>query len=193
MFYEAFTIPELSCTPILSIQRLPIPEYSTLDSTNLTGLYNFRSEDITFIWEYAVLNPDGVTTPSKESPECSVADIKDADNYTAIIWRPKDGWVIPVQNWRCTGSSGEDPEDTDMLLTPAPVTYATNRPTYLPTPVFNPNQSAASGGAVEGLPPTLGQVISVNYSKNEATVRLYGLDASGDLVLTDELVTAIIL
>lgn len=195
----AINIPDLCCVGVpFSIDKLPIPSDVTTDTTNLAGDYSFDSRDTGGDWSSTpVISEDGVITGGSDTVDgCTVAKVGDNGNWTSIRWDYEvtedvseiSRWVKSPFEWPCPDSG------TNGLMTPAPVTYATNKPSYLPAPVFNPNQSAGGGGGtIEGLPPVLGQVVSVNYSKNEATVQLYGLNASGDLVLTDEQVTAIIL
>lgn len=204
---KAFVIPELNCVAPFSIEKLPEPSNTMLDTTDLVGYYGIDTQDISRVWRFSTEESDPGTSGNGGVGTTStcpgVAYVNSSDDWTSIRWRYKDrdededagedevnllssnGWVISPFVWQCNSTNG--------LMVPAPVTYATNKPSYLPSPVFNPNQASGGGGTIEGLPPVLGQVVSVNYSKNEATIQLYGLNASGDLVLTDEEVIAIIL
>ena len=196
----AVIIPDLRCDAPFSIKKLPIPGDVTMDTTNLANYYLFDDQDTAGSWSSeSVSSVEGViSTEIVTVNGCTVARVDDSGNWTSIRWKYADSgqtseisrWVTSPFEWPCY-----DPDDDDeSLMTPAPVTYATNKPSYLPAPVFNPNQSAGGGGGtIEGLSPVLGQVTSVNYSRNEATVSLYGLDAGGNLVLTDEQVMAIII
>lgn len=203
-YEEAFVIPELNCDAPFSIAKLPEPSNTTLDTTDLAKYYRMSPLDVSHVWCFSTEESDpgtGSSGSSGTTSTCSdVAYVNSSDDWVSIRWiyrndedecegeanlLSSNGWVISPFAWQCNSANG--------LMVPAPVTYATNKPSYLPSPVFNPNQSAGGGGTIEGLPPVLGQVVSVNYSKNEATVQLYGLNASGDLVLTDEEVIAIIL
>ena len=201
---KAFVIPELNCVAPFSVLKLPEPSNTTLDTTDLAKYYDMRSQDVIRIWGFTTQVPSSGAGSggSAATSTCSnVAYVNSSDDWASISWCYKEDeeaevnllsskrWVISPFSWECESDS----EPTNKFMVPAPVTYATNKPSYLPSPVFNPNQASGGGGTIEGLPPVLGQVVSVNYSKNEATVKLYGLDASGDLVLTDEQVIAIIL
>lgn len=193
-YEKAFVIPGLNCIAPFSISKLPEPSNTVLDTTDLAGYYGMSPQDISGEWDFDT-EKSGTGSSSRAASSCpGVAHVNSSYDWVSIRWSYikgegnliSKGWVISPFDWRC--DSGND------LMVPAPVAYATNKPSYLPSPVFNPNQASGGGGStIEGLPPTLGQVVEVDYNKNEATVRLYGLDSGGNLILTDETVKAIIL
>lgn len=193
-------IPSMNCTPKLSIAHLPDYILPTIDTTTLTETYGYVDSDVDAKWTYEVSDfMVGEHVPNSDCPVSGDVLSSSGFRYVSFFDSAKElqgarKWLYDYNELGCNSGSGESGDSDQSVTLASPVNYATNKPSFLPAPIFNPNQAAGGGGGtIEGLPPTLGQVVSVNYSKNEATVQLYGLNASGDLVLTDEQVIAIIL
>lgn len=152
----------MTCGPDYSIRRLPTTLPTSLDTTSLSGLYEYTSTDFGAEWSYKTYPVAGGKAVDRDLGECDCASDVSKYEYTYISWR--ESCVHLADNG--TGRAWiVEPVCGDGSKTyPAAVTYATNRPTFMPTPVFNPNQSVSGGGGgsndeVAGGWPTIGRVV----------------------------------
>lgn len=174
-------IPEMTCGPDYSIRRLPTALPTSLDTTNLSGLYAYTSKDFGAVWRYVPYSVGGAEAVDRDPAPCDCASDVSKDEYTYI------SWLKSCTDLADNGTEREwiiEPVCSDSSKTyPAPVAYATNRPTFMPTPVFNPNQAVSGGsdsGAISGS-SFLGRVVEYVDDNHVKVVRLAADLSSGAL------------
>lgn len=187
-------IPEMDCEPKYSILRLPTGIDSTLDSGNLVAAYSFVADDMNSNWWANVYDSDKQGSEGQVAMPCAVGSTIHSDKdfiylsylSSALYNMGERAWVIGNQSGEylpCNydgssdGTGGEDGTEAVKFL--SPVSYATNRPSFLPTPTFNPNQSAGAG--VGGGPLSVGRIIDINYEDQTAEVAYIYIDSAGNL------------
>lgn len=180
-------IPEMTCRPPYSIRRIPTTLPTSLDTTSLSGLYGYTSADFNAEWDYVTYAATGGSVVGSSPGACDCSSDVSKQEYTYISWLEPCRKLSGDRMW----VTEEVSCSVDGKTYPSAVAYATNRPTFMPTPVFNPNQAAGGGGGSVEVHDSVGKVGRVvqYLSDRYVSVRLIGVK-DGHLIETDEYVTA---
>ena len=170
------TFPEIRCVAKYSISRLPGTVPARCDTTDLTALYAFTTEDLGSEWTETIVRADGGDFIAAENECTGVAGDVSNDDSQFISFLESALEVAGDRNWVCDPMPCTEGEPSVTLASGA-VSFAQAPIRSISLPTFVPR--AGGGGKGNSSVECTQTIFCIGVMTKEDTAELYTVNNAG--------------